>query len=773
MRNLLRPVVPGAVALLALGLLPSTAGAAPDTSATTLTNPVTREIADTWADPAVIRGKDGWWYAYATSDPLREGDTEIEPMHVARSQDLVDWEYLGNVFDEAAEPAWADDDSFFWAPDIRYVDGRYVLYYTATNTLVSDQDFDVAIGVATAPTPTGPWTDSGAPVVAPRPSGNGDYLGTIDPTMFTALDGTRYLYYGGYYGGIFVTELTDDGLRAVGEPTRVTIDNRYEGAYVVERDGAYYLMASSANCCAGPATGYSVFVGRSDSPTGPFLDRDGLSLLDSRVGGTTVISPNGNTWIGPGHHALLTDASGQDWMAYHAIDRDDPYLNGTDGINERPMLLDRLDWVDGWPTVNAGAWASDEPVPAPVTTGPVDDAFDAGIAARDWRRVGGGWTTRTDPDAGTYVHRTVSGPTPGLLLAKDEVPADRRVEADVRSPGAVLGAAGGTGTAGLVVRWSGARDHVVAAVDASASALTVTTTRGGRATSVSEPLPASFDPTSWHTLAAELRGDRLVVDVTDAGLGDPYAVLETDLAPDRRATGVVGVLAHEGPVDVDNVLAAGLFTPVTDLAPVPEVGEVDPAYSDEFDGGLAPRTTWVRQDPDARVEGGELVWPTQAADLVGGANDAAVLLRDAPQGDYVVETKLTIDLGTETVRNFQQGGLVAYVDDDEFLRLSHVAIWNTRQTEFAKEMRYDGGTRFGGMLVGTPSDTTWLRLAHTVDPENGEHELRAATSRDGETWTWGGTWTLPAGSEPRIGLVAQGGDSPQATARFDYLRVHR
>ncbi len=774
MRKLLPLVVPAAAAALVLGVLPASAGADATASApTSLTNPVTSEIADSWADPAVIRGKDGWWYAYATSDPLREGDTVIEPMHVARSQDLVDWEYLGNVFDEAAEPSWADDDSFFWAPDVRYVDGRYLMYYTATNTLVSDQDFDVAIGVATAPTPTGPWTDSGAPVIEPVPSGNGDYLGTIDPAMLTARDGTRYLYYGGYYGGIFATELSDDGLRRVGEPTRVTIDNRYEGAYVVERDGFYYLTVSAANCCAGPATGYSVFAGRSTSPTGPFVDRDGISLLDSRVGGTVVVSPNGNHWIGTGHHAFLTDASGQDWMAYHAIDRRDPYLNGTDGINERPMLIDRLDWVDGWPTVRAGAWASEGPVAPPVTTGPVDDDFDAGLRARDWRRIGGGWVERRDRDAGTYVQRTLAGRSPGMLLARDRVPGDRRLEVDVRSPRAVVGAVGGTGTAGLVVRWSGPRDHVVAAVDASRSRLVVVSTRAGRETVVSEPLPASFDPTTWHVLAATLRGDDLVVDVTDAGLGDPYAVLETALAPARRDTGVVGVVADDGPVDLDNVLAAGLSAPVTEPVATPQVGALDAAYSDELDGELAAGTTWVREDPDARVEDGALVWPTQAADLVGGANDAALLLREAPQGDYVVETRLTIDLGTGTVRNFQQGGLVAYVDDDEFVRLSHVAIWNTRQTEFGKELRYDGGTRFGGMLVGTPADTTWLRLAHTLDPENGEHELRAGTSRDGVHWTWGGTWTLPAGTEPRIGLVSHGGDAPQATARFDYLRVYR
>ena len=40
----------------------------------TYANPVSKSFADTFADPSVIRGKDGWWYAYGTSDPLREGD---------------------------------------------------------------------------------------------------------------------------------------------------------------------------------------------------------------------------------------------------------------------------------------------------------------------------------------------------------------------------------------------------------------------------------------------------------------------------------------------------------------------------------------------------------------------------------------------------------------------------------------------------------------------------------------------------------------------------
>jgi len=135
--------------------------------------------------------------------------------------------------------------------------------------------------------------------------------------------------------------------------------------------------------------------------------------------------------------------------------------------------------------------------------------------------------------------------------------------------------------------------------------------------------------------------------------------------------------------------------------------------------------------------------------LTGTSNNAGVLLRDAPAGDYLVETKISLDLGVDTVRNFEQAGLIAYQGDDSFVRVGDVAIWNTRQVEFGKEMPYAGSTSYGGTLLGPPGPTTWLRLAHTVDPVSGEHRFRAASSPDGRHWTWGGTWTLPAGPAPR------------------------
>jgi arabinan endo-1,5-alpha-L-arabinosidase len=747
---------------------------------TTYTNPVSKTSADTFADPSIIKAKNGYWYSYGTSDPLREGEGQSHTIPIARSDDMVDWEYVGDAFGSPSEVSWAAPDASLWAPDIRYFNGKYHLYYVVTQTKPpggTDEPNDNAIGVATAPSPTGPWTDSGAPVVGPRPgnSGNpGDFKWTFDPSEFTDHNGNRYLYYGSYYGGIWVTRLSDDGTRAVGSPTMVAIDNRYEGAYVVRHGDYYHLFASSANCCVGPTTGYSVYAGRSTSPRGPFVDKQGQSMTASRVGGSIVITPNGNKWVGTGHNAIATDLSGQDYFVYHAIDRNDPYLDEPFGINERPMLLDRLDWIDGWPTVRGGKWASAAPQPAPVTDGPVNDSFNGGASLNEaWRSDGGNWTVVTTGGGG-YVSEQSASDRNAYLIARASLPADVRVEADLRT-------AGGT-AAGVAVRYKNADNYAVAWLDRSENALVTNAVVRGRSVGrQSTALPDDFPFGRWHNVAVEVRGSKMRVEVTDARLNDPYAVANRTL-PGALSEGRAGVASRGGQIDADNVSAVALYTPHTRMVDQPRVGSLAARYSDEFnDGRLEAAWDWVRRhDPDGREISGVYRWPVQQADIVDDGNppddDASVLLRDAPKGAYTVQTKLTIDLGVNTIHNFQQGGLIAYENDDLWVRLSHVAIWNTRQTEFGKEMPFADRTSFGGMLVGPPAETTWLRLSHRIDPNNGEHEFQAATSRDGKHWVWGGTWTLPAGTNPRIGLISLGKQDPNdksAISKFDYFRVYK
>lgn len=755
---------------------------------TPYTNPVSAGFADTFADPAVIRGKDGWWYAYGTTDPLREGEGTRHLIPMARSTDLVTWEYVGDAFTEDTRPAWADRDrgAALWAPDVRYVDGEYRMYYVVTETTVTAEPNDNAIGVATAPTPTGPWTPTDEPVVDPRRGAGGapgDFLWTFDPSHVVGPDGTEHLFYGSYYGGIWVTELSDDGRQAVGEPVQVAIDNKYEGAYVVQRDGWWYLFASSANCCAGPTTGYSVHVGRSRDLTGPYVDREGVPLNQSRAGGTPVLAPNGNRWLGTGHNAVVTDLGGQDWIVYHAIDRADPYLDGTDGINERPMLIDRLDWIDGWPTVRAGEWASEARQRGPVTGGRTVTGFENGIP-RAWTTTGR-WTIGEETDSGRYRVSAGAPTWSAAILTRSALGPDVRVEADLRldpSSSAAFGLVAAQRPAvhrdprpGDDTRTHPGRhgrpDRLTATVDPVTRELVVEQLSAGRSVArAAGALPADLDLTTWHSLALTVRAGVARAELTHARLGDPLAAVSLALPRGARTPGAAGVLASGPGVHVDNLSALPASRLVTERVRPPRLGALDPALSDEFAGtDLGPGWTRLR-DPHVTVAGGVLRWPTEAGDLVGTGNDAGLLLRDVPETDWVAETRLTIDLGTDTVRNFQQGGIIAYVDDDRFARLSHVAIWNTRQTEFGTEQPYAGRLSYGGTIVGPPAQTTWLRLAHRTDAA-GEHEVQAFTSTDGRTWIAGGVWTFPAGSDLRVGLLSHGGAG--ATAEFDYLRVYR
>lgn len=562
-------------------------------------------MVESCADPTIIHGRqpgDRYWYMYCTTDPLNDEDRDpsgnfnFHLIPMMRSLDLVNWTYMGDAF--SARPPWVASNAGLWAPEIQFFNNQYYLYYAASDTSLPGGGS--AIGVATAPGPLGPWTDSGAPVVEPHPAPccPGSRRWVFDPDV-VQVGAQKYIFYGSYFGGISARTLTPDGLHSdPASQVQITIDNRYEGAEVIFRDGFYYLFVSATDCCRGPLTGYSVFAGRSASVLGPYVDREGVSLLDARVGGTPVLSMNGNRWVGTGHNSVFLDYDGQWWTVYHAVDRFDPYFDGAVGFTKRPVLLDPLDWIDGWPTVRGGKWASDE-----------------------------------------------------------------RMKAPAAQPG----------------------QH-----------------------------------TNYH--------------------------------PQPPRTQVPGRLISSA--------------------------------SDEFNGAtLSPQWSWVRQPPTGTygLTGTTFRFDTQNADLFEGSNNASVLVENAPRGDYIVETKVNLNVPPEgCCFNYVQAGTVVYGDDDNFIKLVHVSIWDTRQTEFAKELFPvpTGYPRYGNTVVGPPADWTYLRIAvergrggESVDEHggNGEDLYTAYTSRDGTNWVRGGTWTHTF-DNGKIGLVSMGGSG--FTANFDYVRVY-
>jgi arabinan endo-1,5-alpha-L-arabinosidase len=285
-------------------------------------NPV---LANDAPDPTVLRAADGTYYAYTTQAYF---DAQFTNVPILRSGDLVSWELVGDAFPE--NPSWAvSSPGDMWAPHVvEWDEGSYRMYFSAARR----DNGEMAIGVATAPAPTGPFTDSGGPLVT------GPTFTAIDP--FVLDHEARYLYWGSAGGPIWAQELTADGLSLAAEPREVLrpsageYESLIEGAWVSERDGYYYLWYSGDACC-GAGAHYAVMVARSDSPFGPFR----------RNPDNPVLQGNG-MFNAPGHHAVIRGPDGDDWILYHAMVRPETTF--------RPLFLDRIDWVDGWPVINGG-----------------------------------------------------------------------------------------------------------------------------------------------------------------------------------------------------------------------------------------------------------------------------------------------------------------------------------------------------------------------------------------------------------------------------------
>ena len=310
-------------------------------------------------DPAIVHADDGYFYAYATQT-LRDG--EWINIQVARSPDLVHWQHLGDAL--PGKPQWAKETQDFWAPYVLKDGDRYLMYYSATPDLCDVPERGHCLAIASSPSPAGPFVDIGLPLLL------GMGFEYIDPMVFDdPVSRRRYLYWGSGFQPIKVQELAEDHMSfaAGSEATDVIWPNPVEGAFprlveaawVIRHDDYYYIFYSGDNCC-GPDAEYGVMVARSQSPTGPFE-----TLEEARGVPHSLMLFKSERWLAPGHNCIVTDAAGDTWIIYHAIDVNCPRQRQEDEINSRRiMLIDRIHWRDGWPHVGT---PSEDPQPAPAT----------------------------------------------------------------------------------------------------------------------------------------------------------------------------------------------------------------------------------------------------------------------------------------------------------------------------------------------------------------------------------------------------------------------
>jgi len=296
----------------------------------TYTNPVI--TFSSAADPTVIRTEDGF-YLYAT-----QTDKYWVPIYF--SKDLVNWEFKRTAFRNATKPQIPGGGAF-WAPEIRHINGKYVLYFSWAKWGDGDASYTA---VATSDSPLGDFVNS-KELLTKEDSGSN----CIDQFYYEE-DNKKYMFVGSF-NGIYVTELTDDGLSVKrnenGTPTlkKQVCGKAFEGTNIYKKNGYYYLFASINNCCDGERSRYKVVVGRSQDLLGPYLDKSGKDMINNAW--ELVLEGDGQKFFGPGHNSIIVqDDAGTDWMIYHS------YVKENGEVGGRLGMLDRVLWTeDGWPYI--------------------------------------------------------------------------------------------------------------------------------------------------------------------------------------------------------------------------------------------------------------------------------------------------------------------------------------------------------------------------------------------------------------------------------------
>ncbi len=161
-----------------------------------LTENVHPQILVGYGDPAVLKDGEDYWLVCTSNDAP-------DAFPILHSADLQHWEPRSFVFPAGQEPAWAAkgrNTADFWAPEMARVGDEYWAVFTARQV-----NNALAIGLARAPSPLGPWTDNRAPLITGKPvntTGLGYDAsqpqmsgGVINSHLLADADGQKYLFW--------------------------------------------------------------------------------------------------------------------------------------------------------------------------------------------------------------------------------------------------------------------------------------------------------------------------------------------------------------------------------------------------------------------------------------------------------------------------------------------------------------------------------------------------------------------------------------------------
>ncbi|KAJ7880604.1 glycoside hydrolase family 43 protein [Mycena olivaceomarginata] len=293
-------------------------------------------------DPSLVQRDDGKYFLFTTYDKVGI----ITATHLNGP-----WTEVGSILPHNSSIQLPGPDAI-GAPDVSFHNGEYYALY-AVSVLGSQ---NTGIGLATSRTmEPGSWVDHGLVLN----STTGDQFNALDPNLSIDEHGNPVLTFSSFCDDIFQVSLARDLKTVIGHPVQVSFNNTSpnpeEGAFVWKHGSFFYLFISSGLCCGFvaddlPPAGneYKVFVGRSKSAHGPFLDKNGLDMRET--GGTLILGSHGNVYA-PGGQVIFTDKkTNKDAFVYHyvPVDSPSPYNNSFSSLG-----LNGIDWSSGWPVLTA------------------------------------------------------------------------------------------------------------------------------------------------------------------------------------------------------------------------------------------------------------------------------------------------------------------------------------------------------------------------------------------------------------------------------------
>ena len=279
----------------------------------TANNPV---LPGMYADPD-IDVLDGKFWIYPTTDGTPGwGGTQF---HAFSSKDMVHWVDEGVILDnkdkapgvnakgvQIASCAWSDGNA--WAPTIEGKNGKYYFYFCGRvrDDMTSLYGEGMAIGVAWAESPAGPYTASDEPILCPKMMADADfgYYGqVIDPAIYTE-GNNSYILFGN--GGAAMATLNSDMTSIDTSSLRMIygLDEFRESVAVFKRGNLYYFHWS---CDDTGSENYHINYGTAESLTGEITNR-----------GTLVQKDTDSGILATGHQSIIYLAdSDRCFIAYH------------------------------------------------------------------------------------------------------------------------------------------------------------------------------------------------------------------------------------------------------------------------------------------------------------------------------------------------------------------------------------------------------------------------------------------------------------------------